>query len=65
MKLSTLDSRLAPPAGGTLLIHDLTGRPAVVVPRSPASGVVAWPDRNGELPALRPGPLGGKGKDEE
>ena len=65
MKLSTLDSRIAPADGGALLINDLAGRPAVVGTRSPVSGVAAWPDRNGELPALRPGPPGGKGKEEE
>ena len=65
MKLSTLDSRIAPADGGALLINDLAGRPAVAVTSSPVSGGVALYDRNGELPALRPGPPGGKGKDEE
>ena len=37
----------------------------VVVTSSPVSGVAALPDRNGDLLALRPGPPGGKGKDEE
>ncbi len=59
------DGRIAPAAGGTLLTNDLAGRPAVVVTRSPDSGVAALPDRNGELHALRPGPPGEKGKDEK
>ena len=52
-------------AGGTLLINDLAGRPGVVFTSSPVSDVAALPDRNGELHALRPGPPGEKGKDEE
>ena len=60
-----LDGRLAPAAGGALLINDLAGWPAVVVTSSPVSGGAAVPDRNGELPALRPGPPGEKGKDED
>ena len=65
MKLSTLNCRLVPAAGGTQFINDLARQPAVVVTSSPVSGVAAWPDRNGELLALRPGPPGEKRKDEE
>ena len=61
----TLNCRLAPVAGGTLLINDPAGRPDVVVTSRPDSGVAALPDRNGELLALRPGPPGEKGKVED
>ena len=61
----SLICRLAPAVGGALLINDLAGRPAVVVVSRPVSGVAAVPDRNGALLALRPGPTGGKGNDEE
>ena len=57
--------RFAPDGGGARL-NPCSGRPAaVVLTRSPASGGVALPDRNGELLALRPGPPGEKGRDEE
>ena len=57
--------RFAPDGGGARLIHVLAWTAAVVVTRRPVSGVAALHVSNGKLLALRPGPPGEKGKDEE